>query len=256
MKSALISRLQRFLTLTAQEHEWLARFEQETRHVPARTVLYREGDAIEYAHVLRYGWAVVRGRCCNGRTPLLRIYLPGEIIGLAEIGQARSLHSIQMQTDGGISTFPRSLFADLMHNAPRLAALLLSLNSMDQMFLRERVGALTHMDGSARMIHFLLQMRDRLAPVMNNKSSRFELPFSQTEIADVLGLTTVYVNRILRKLREEGRLEIEGRTVRLLDVKGMERDVNHRNLQQALDTRWFYSDTPPAADADPSTPIA
>lgn len=239
MKSALICRLERSVVLTAEERDWIARLEREERPVAARTTLYAEGEPMADGHVLRYGWAIVRGRCVNGRAPILRIYLPGEIIGLAELGRAEAVHSIQMQTDGSVSTFPRVLFAELIADAPRLAALLVSLSSLDQIVLREWLGALTRMDGASRLIHFLLQMRDRLAPLSDHKSARFELPFSQAEIADILGVTTVYVNRMFQTLRKEGRLENHGRSVRLLDVAGMERDVGYRDVQQGLYTDWF-----------------
>ncbi|MFD2740571.1 Crp/Fnr family transcriptional regulator [Sulfitobacter aestuarii] len=239
MRSSFVSRLARNIDLTPEERAFAALMEQGERQVAAKTVLLREGDALEELHILRYGWAVVRGRVINGRAPILRIYLPGEIIGLAELGRVKADHMLQMQTDGAISTFRRTLIPRLFAEAPRLAALLMALGSLDQIIMRERIAALSRFDSTARLIHFLLLMRDRLANGSGNRSARFELPFSQPELADLLGLTPVYVNKVFKRLREQGRIEVDRRTIRLLDVTGMERQVGYRDLHQALDTSWF-----------------
>ena len=44
-----------------------------------------------------------------------------------------------------------------------------------------------------------------------------ELPITQGEIADALGLSNVHVNRVLTELRGDGLLEIKGRRVQVLD---------------------------------------
>ena len=46
-------------------------------------------------------------------------------------------------------------------------------------------------------------------------SKTFELPISQGVIGDVLGLSGPHVNRVLRQLRMDGLVTIDGRTVTL-----------------------------------------
>lgn len=43
------------------------------------------------------------------------------------------------------------------------------------------------------------------------KSGRVRVPLTQEQIADVLGLTAVHVNRTMRQLREEGLIVVENR---------------------------------------------
>ena len=45
----------------------------------------------------------------------------------------------------------------------------------------------------------------------------FELPLTQTDLAEILGLTPVHINRMLKQLREEGLLTFKNKTVEVRD---------------------------------------
>lgn len=45
----------------------------------------------------------------------------------------------------------------------------------------------------------------------------FDLPLTQEQLADALGLTSVHVNRVLKRLRDEGLMELRNRTITLLN---------------------------------------
>jgi hypothetical protein len=62
------------------------------------------------------------------------------------------------------------------------------------------------------------------------------MPFSQVVLADAVGLTPVHVNRVLRRLREEGALELGGTSMTICDISVLARiagfDANY--LHQRL----------------------
>jgi CRP-like cAMP-binding protein len=45
----------------------------------------------------------------------------------------------------------------------------------------------------------------------------FDLPLTQAELADALGLSTVHVNRVLQSLRGQGLISLHGKSMRVLD---------------------------------------
>lgn len=238
MKSSLRARLAAHMTATPEEEGWIARLETTETTLPARHRLVPMGAPQEHMHVLRYGWAVVRAEPAEGRAPIVRLYLPGEIIGLAEIGQSRACYEVAMQTDGAVNSFDRRQFAALMAGAPRLGCLLMALASREEMLLRERLRSFIQMDGQSRVIHFLLEIRDRLAAGGGARSARFDLPLRQSEIGEILGLSKVYVNRIFTRLRKENRIAVEGRSMRLLDADWLEGQVGYRDLLGDFDANW------------------
>ena len=76
-----------------------------------------------------------------------------------------------------------------------------------------RLGA---MRATERMAHLLLEIYHRLASVNLARDYRFDLLLTQEQLSDVLGLSTVHINRTLQSLRREGLIECRGAHVRLL----------------------------------------
>jgi transcriptional regulator with XRE-family HTH domain len=75
----------------------------------------------------------------------------------------------------------------------------------------------------------------RLQCVRTGDEARFDLPLTQEQIGDVLGLTTVHVNRTLRELRSLDLIEKLGTTVeipsiaRLAQVAEFDESYLHRS---------------------------
>ena len=238
-ESCLVTRLGRYVELTQGERDFLARMEESERKLGARQVILNRGQRTDGLHVLKHGWAIVRSRTVRGRSHILRIYLPGEVIGLGELGSNHAPHTISMHTEGVVCTFPREGLAELMARAPRLSALLHALSSLDQIALRDQCAALGLMTAEDRLIQWLLQLHARLSIANEGMGDRFRLPFSQAEIGEAVGMTPVYVNKLLRKLTEEGRIRIERPFVALLDREGLANQVNFVDVFAELDRSWF-----------------
>ncbi|MBM9596378.1 Crp/Fnr family transcriptional regulator [Roseitranquillus sediminis] len=239
----LVSRLRRYMALTPTECAVLADMEREEEQKEAGKIVIRRGDSSENVHVLKSGWAVSRSVGPEGRLQILRIFLPGDIVGLAEVGPPESPHEVVMQTSGVLCSFPRAGLSRLFIETPRLAALFFALGSLDQVALRDRVASLGLHSAEDRIIHFLLDLRARLAITNAQLEDSFRLPFSQAEIGQIVSLTPVYVNRLLRRMAREGRVEIDKPFIRLLDRSGMERQIGFTDRYYTADTSWF---PPPA----------
>ena len=238
-QSCLVTRLGRYVELTRSERAFLARMEETERRLGARQVILNRGQRTDGLHVLKHGWAVVRSRSVRGRSHILRIYLPGEVIGLGELGTNNAPHTISMHVEGVVCPFPRDGLAELMARAPRLSALLHALSSLDQIALRDQCAALGLMTAEDRLIHWLLQLHARLSVADEGLGDRFRLPFSQAEIGEAVGMTPVYVNKLLRKLTDEGRIKVERPYIDLLDREGLVNQVNFSDVFAELDHSWF-----------------
>lgn len=238
-ESRLVARLSRYVDLTPGETSFLAELEKERRTLTTGQTIVSPGNSSDGVFVLRDGWAIVRSQPVRGRSSILRIYLSGEVIGLVELGPPAAPHQITMQTDGVVCPFPRAALARLLNEQPRLGALLSALSSIDQIALRDQCAALGLMTAEDRLIHFLLQLRARLGVMEPSTDERLYLPFSQAEIGEAVGMTPVYVNKLLRKLSGEGRIRVERPYMHLLDAEGMENQVAFRNRFDRIDLSWF-----------------
>jgi CRP-like cAMP-binding protein len=59
-------------------------------------------------------------------------------------------------------------------------------------------------EAEVRVAHFLLELGARLTLVGLGSKAGYACPLTQYLMADALGLSSVHVNRVLRKLREAG----------------------------------------------------
>lgn len=240
-ESCLVSRLSRFVALTEHECAFIAELEKDEHPRQKGRAVVSVGDPTDGIMVLKSGWAVVKYDTSDGRSQILRVYLPGEVMGLAEIGSSHANHRIVMQTDGIICPFPRKGLAPLFSDYPRLAALLLAVGSLDQIALRHHAGCLGAMDATDKLKFFLLQLRSRLVVANVGLGNRFQVPFSQVEIGQAVGLTSIYVNKLLRSFVNAGEIEIERPYVRLLARDKWEKDVEFVDAFVDMDTTWFPS---------------
>jgi CRP-like cAMP-binding protein len=72
-----------------------------------------------------------------------------------------------------------------------------------------------------RMAHLLCELLVRLEAVGLVEDKTFDLPITQTELADAIGASTVHVNRVLQELRADGLIRSKGTQVCVLDWPGL-----------------------------------
>ena len=65
--------------------------------------------------------------------------------------------------------------------------------------------------------HYLLELETRLASFGESRAQGYDCPLTQHELADVLGLTAIHVNRTLRELREHELVSFRAGSVEFLN---------------------------------------
>lgn len=238
-RPSLVRSLSRHMSLAPRERTFLERLGEASQPVPKGHVLTRAGHVADSLHILDDGWATASGTAPSGRSHAFRLYLPGEMIGLAEIGSLTTRHDVRMRTRGAVSRVPRERLAELYANHPRLAALFAALGSMNEAVLRDHAVALARMDGERRLKTFLLQLRARLHVENVGTGDRIRVPFSQAEIGEMTGMTPIYVNRLLRGWIAAGDLSVERPYFHLRARTRWETETGFADPFGPVDTSWF-----------------
>jgi len=205
-------------------------------------VVARRGAVAEHLYIVQHGWAAVRGPREGGRSPILRIYLPGEIIGLAEIGLSRVPQDVVMLTEGLLSVVPRASVAAAARAQPRLWGAIVSIIGMELAAMQERAILFDRATAEDRLIHLLLDFRARLAVEGVGDGNRFPLPMNQTEIGEATGMTGIYVNRLMGRMVRDKRIEVQRPYVRLLDRAGFEERIAALDLAPVAEAVWTGRD--------------
>jgi CRP-like cAMP-binding protein len=194
------------------------RFKSGDRILPAGSDIFRFGEGCSELFNVLDGWVATYQVLASGRRQILDIALPGAFLGYQPDLHAPMSYGAECITDVAICVFPRHAFPDLAEMHPEIAMQLAWLNSRDYVRAQEHLTNVGSRGALSRVAHFLVELCRRVGgPDCFGARPTIELPLTQQHIADALGLTNVYVNRLLRQLREEEVLSFKDRTLHIFD---------------------------------------
>jgi CRP-like cAMP-binding protein len=159
------------------------------------------GGARAGPRLLVSGWAGAAMTLSDGRRQILHIYMPGDVLDLP---RARLNGSVAL-TDV-VTTDARPLAVALLDGDAH-ADLLIACDSADasrQHQLLDQILRLGRLSAYERTAHLLVELTQRSRRAGLSDGRRMSWPLTQEMLSDVIGLSVVHVNRILRQLREEG----------------------------------------------------
>lgn len=212
--SPLTRKLSAFVALSEADLETLARFDRRRRSFQQGHELIHEGQAGSSAFVLSKGWACSYKILPDGERQIVDFQVPGDFLGLRSILFRTADHSVEAVTRIEASEVIASDILDSFAQAPRLATAVLWAASRDEAMVVEHLVNLGRRSAEERMAHFLLELGARLALVGVGNRTGYNCPLTQYHLADVMGLSAVHVNRVLRQMREKGLVTFQrGRVV-------------------------------------------
>ena len=208
------------------------------RTLDPQTYTVREGDPPTVCGVLVSGFAFRQKITGEGARQIVSLHIPGEALDLQNLFLDVADHSVQTLTRAEVAFVQR---ADLQRLARERAgvghAILVSI-LVDASIFREWVLNVGRRNSKARLAHVLCEFAARLDAQGLTDNYGYELPMSQEQLADALGLTPVHVNRTLKALEAEGLIERDRRFVRFPNWKRMREaaDFSERylHLQQQV----------------------
>ncbi|MEA3002590.1 MAG: hypothetical protein QOH81_1378 [Sphingomonadales bacterium] len=214
---ALIAKLARLSDLDHEDRIALARLTYRIEEVRSSRKLVREGQETSDCCLLVQGYACRYKRASRGGRQIVSFHLPGDILDLQHLFLPRADHHVQAITDAKVAWIPVRALKRLCRERPKIGEALWRDCLIDASVFREWVLNVGRRDAKCRVAHMLCEFAARGAKAGLGPPERFELPMTQTDIADATGLTPVHVNRMLRRLRDEGLIAQDRREVRIVD---------------------------------------
>lgn len=185
--------------------------------------LVNENEPSSAVYFLETGWACQYMATGDGRRQISSLLLPGDICNLDVLLFGQLNCSVRMLTSGSVLTVSRERIADLAAAHHGIARAVTWLGALENAILTRRTFCLGRLSALERMAHFLCELSVRLGFSDEEGETSFTMPLTQEQIADVLGLTPVHVNRMLLQLRTAGLLASTKRTVVISDVAALRR---------------------------------
>jgi CRP-like cAMP-binding protein len=202
------------------------------RNLDPSAYVVREGEPPEYCAVLLAGFAYRHKVTGAGERQILAVHMAGEFLDLQNSFLAVTDHNVQALTRCDLALVPVAALEALASGYPRIARAMWIDTLIDAAVFREWLVNVGRRDSTSRIAHLLCEYALRLHAAGLAEERRYELPMTQEQIADAVGLTPVHVNRVLKEL---GRMKLilrDKRAVEILDWDGLRSvgDFNSRYL--------------------------
>jgi len=202
------------------------------RTLEAATYTIREADAPEHCVVLMSGFAYRQKLTGDGARQIVALHIPGDALDFQNLFLDVSDHSLQMLTRAEVAFVPMRDLQIIARERPAVGHAILVKILVEASIFREWVLNVGRRDARARLAHLLCELAVRLDEEGLAKDYGYELPMTQEQLADAVGLTPVHVNRTLKSLEAEGLIVRSKRSVSFPDWKRLRLagDFNQRYL--------------------------
>jgi len=248
MPGALETRLAQHLTLTFAERDALQWLERRERRFEAGEVVVRQGEETDLLHIVAAGWLHGSVSLGSGERQILRFYFVGNVTTTFSIAWEYSAATLTAVSPCTLYEVHRPALGQLFQKHPRLGALLYGVSASEHVAMADRLVSIGRTDGMTRVATLLLDIRSRLRLVDGPGGAVFELPLTQQDLGDAVGLTKTHVNRSLKALEAAGLLEREGKIIRITDVDRLSEMVEFQDRHGHVAVDWV----PPVSGSVPS----
>ena len=237
--SCLVTKLSHYISLSETDCERLASLEKAERTFDTGQEVYQGGDRNKDLYVVKHGWAFSYTDLPDGRRQIVKIHHPGDIIGFPDVALKHFTTTLRTVEKVCLCPFPKSSLDEILRNSPKLSALLLSIALRDHVVLIDVLRAMGRMSAQERVSYMLLDLISRLRITNQNMTDTIRLPLTQSQIADYLGLTNVYISKTFIRLEQDGFILRDQDHLRILKEDEMIELTDFHDRYADMDTSWF-----------------
>jgi CRP/FNR family transcriptional regulator len=189
---------------------------QVKRSLDREQQLYAAGQPFHALYVVRSGSFKTYAMDGEGETQVLGFHLPGEIMGLDAIASGGHQCSAEALEKSSACEVPYERLEQVARELPGLQQQLLRVISREVQHDQRHLVMIGRKAALERLAIFLHSLSQRLERVRRDPHL-FVLPMSRRDLANYLGLAIETVSRLFSRLAELGVIEVERKTIRILD---------------------------------------
>ena len=238
MISVHLKQLRKRTDISPDEERAIRHAVSETRRFHADEVIIHSGVELTTSLILVEGWMARSKDLESGERQITELHIPGDFPDLHGFTLKRLDHDLLTLTECTVAIVPHERLLDLTERHPRLGRVYWYSTNIDAAIHRESALSLGRRSAISRMAHLFCELHARLELVGRTHGNAYELPLTQRELAECLGLTVVHANRTIQELRRRGLVEFENKHLTLLDRRAVaavaEFDPAYLYLQRRL----------------------
>jgi CRP-like cAMP-binding protein len=200
----LLRKLQSIGDPTGDEQRALAELRPIIKVLDAQQDIVREGDRPSIVCLILEGFACRYATVPSGRRQILSFHIPGDIPDLQGLFIKVMDHNLATLVPTKVALIPHDAMRSLIDRNHRIAHLLWRDSLVDAAIFRKWIVGIGRRSAYERFAHLICEFAMRMRAVGLLEAGVCAMPFTQADIADALGLSSVHVSRVLGQLRRQG----------------------------------------------------
>ena len=179
--------------------------------------IFSEGDEGRGFYVILSGMVKIYKTSFDGKEQIIHLFSTGDIFAEVALFHGTTYPaSAEALTETDLLFFPKERFLRLIKEKPQLSLNMIANLAKMLRHFTHLVEELSLMNVSSRLAAYLLNTADKY------EGNKFVLGISKGELASRLGTISETLSRALRKLRDQGIIEIEKDTISILNRQALE----------------------------------
>ncbi len=218
MTEPLVRKLNNFTRFSDREVAVLSELmTRRLRSLGPREDVIQEGEKPDAINIVRKGWACRYKMLEDGRRQIIGFFLPGDVWDLNISIMQGMDHSVSTITPVVLAELSHQNVDELMASFPRISQALRWEAMVSTAVQREWIVNLGQRTAFERLSHLFCELFARLEIAGMTDGNSCEMPLTQTDLGEAMGLSTVHVNRTLQELRAAGLVILRDRILTIPD---------------------------------------
>lgn len=159
----------------------------------------------------------------DGKRYIVGVHVPGDFVDLHGFALKHLDHDIVACGPAQIAQVERDRLREITQSRPTIARALWFATLLDAAINRQWIRNLEALDAPQRIAHLYAELHHRLTLIGRNVSRTLRTPFTQTDLADMCGVSAIHANRAVARIRDLGLGEIRRGDLYIADWGALER---------------------------------
>jgi CRP/FNR family transcriptional regulator, anaerobic regulatory protein len=217
-----------FVSFTEAEVAFMEKFKSGELHIQRGTPILSQGASSPHLFTVLEGSATRSVTLEDGRRQVIGFVFPGDFVGLQAAVLNEMQHSVTAVTPMHLCVFNRKDFFLLFTQQPQRGYDVSWLAAREEYFLGDYLLSVGRRTALERVAFALHSLHSRAHDVGLATEDGMDMPFTQQDLADAIGLSLVHTNKTLARLREMQVASWKGKRLeirdldRLLEIAGVE----------------------------------